>query len=65
MSRGLSYIKQGQERNQISKYQRDQELEKGKFIFNIQKSPDDDGLGKSCRVTKMGMEERSPKPNEL
>lgn len=65
MSRGLSYIKQGRERSQISKYQRDQELEKGKFIFNIQKPPDDDGLGKSYRATKMGMEERSPKPNEL
>lgn len=63
MSRGLSYINQGQERNQISKHQRDQELEK--FVFNIQKSPDDDGPGKSCRVTKMSMEERSSKLHEL
>lgn len=53
-------MNKGQERNQISNYQWDQELEKGKFIFNIQKSPDEEGLGKSCRVTKMGVGEMSP-----
>jgi len=65
MGRGLSYINQGQERNQISNYQRAQELEKGKFVFNTQKFPDDTGLGKPCSMTKRDMEEKSPKLHKL